>query len=230
MASDSRALALKRLEANAHRDKIRTLYMFISRCLSWEDLLLLVPDRVELLGRSRPAQDAYLEAMAKIKGEYVSVSDFIRHTRWPRQVDIHEEEWGAEDQVGRGAAALDGEPPKQRKYCVFRPEAPADEEKAKGEEEDVVLLRNEYPYWTQDDVSHWVAWSRRPMPSAMTVRLKQTLETAMSEGVIHDNIECGERWRANDSNVIYHINPVALQSIADIHHAHIFVKGNTRAS
>ncbi|KAJ2792784.1 hypothetical protein H4R20_006723 [Coemansia guatemalensis] len=75
---------------------------------------------------------------------------------------------------------------------------------------DFLFLRNDFPYHLEDDIEHWVLWCKKRLDIGYVA--PEAAVQAIMRKFGHD-IE----WR-------YIVNPVHLQSVPQLSHAHVFIK------
>ncbi|KAJ2894548.1 hypothetical protein IWW38_002541 [Coemansia aciculifera] len=76
--------------------------------------------------------------------------------------------------------------------------------------EDFMLLVNDFPYYLDDGVEHWVMWCRKRLVPGFVAppAAVQAIQAKFGAAV---------EWR-------YFVNPVSKQSVPQLSHAHVFVK------
>ncbi|KAJ2848470.1 hypothetical protein IWW36_003284 [Coemansia brasiliensis] len=77
---------------------------------------------------------------------------------------------------------------------------------------DFMFRANDFPYYLDDNVEHWVLWCKKQLPPGFVPPAAVVDAVAKRFG---DNVE----WR-------YFVNPVHRQSVPQLSHAHVFIKHN----
>ncbi|KAJ2078509.1 hypothetical protein H4R24_004428 [Coemansia sp. RSA 988] len=81
---------------------------------------------------------------------------------------------------------------------------------------DFLFLRNDFPYYLENDVEHWVLWCKKPLNTGV-IAPEAAIEAIMRN--FGEDIE----WR-------YIVNPVHRQSVPQLSHAHVFIKHKNSTS
>lgn len=84
-------------------------------------------------------------------------------------------------------------------------------EKYFSDSETIVLVPNEYPYFTVSDVSHYLLWIHPSVKVSTSAKIREIIDTKIQE-----TVECKE--------YIYFENNLDNKSIPDIRHFHIFIR------
>eukprot|EP00977_Amphora_coffeiformis_P008930 scaffold2026_cov176-Amphora_coffeaeformis.AAC.4 len=164
---------------------------FPSHRFTWNDLVHIIQVEQDLakLRRSQQDQEYYNNYMDRIRAEYKTVMDFILASKMdiPTQID---------PVSGKKIAPLDGNATTTtmiRDTCQKR------------------LVRNDFPYYFELDVEHWILWKLG------------------GDGVISatELEEAKQQLRQDLGNVVddlHWVNPPELKSIPEIDHVHILVR------
>ncbi|KAL3942032.1 MAG: hypothetical protein SGARI_000401 [Bacillariaceae sp.] len=160
---------------------------------TWEELhqIIVIDKDLARLSRSVDEERRYKqEREARLK-EYVTIYDHILHSvfQFERKRDAASGKWKAV-------------PP------------PTDDNRLKSNY--TTLVKNDYPYFIESDIEHWVLWK---------------LQSEISEeDVIAAIEELKARNGGGNLDVIWWENPPSLKSLPDINHIHILATSNNRTS
>ncbi|KAJ1796427.1 hypothetical protein LPJ59_003757 [Coemansia sp. RSA 2399] len=75
---------------------------------------------------------------------------------------------------------------------------------------DFMFRANDFPYYFSDNVEHWVLWCKKQLHPGFEA-------PAAAAQAIVDRFGSNVEWR-------YFVNPVKMQSVPQLSHAHVFVK------
>eukprot|EP01132_Coremiostelium_polycephalum_P003645 gene3645-4540_t len=190
----------------------------IDKCCkrSWEDLkLIIIEDRLDELGRSNRGQEQMLNHMKWIKSNYTSVKDYIlsKVFEFPEFLDENcivnntnndnilnncniQQHKDNNNNITSTAQTTNCTTPTKKK--VIKPE---------GIQQKIVFRPNDFPYNTDEIVSHYCLWCLNPMSF-------QEAKELLSK-ILNAN---------HDEDFIFFMNPERLQSIKEVSHYHVFIK------
>lgn len=134
---------------------------------------------VESLGKLRRSEQqltVYRSFMDKVKAEYASVADFVKISVLERTSRVNSE---------------------GKKEAVDSEQTGANQ---------LVWHRNDFPYYFEDDVQHWLLWNNCPLD---TEAIQQQIQLKFPEQQFEH---------------LMFVNPAALQSILSIWHCHVLVR------
>ncbi|KAL6758128.1 hypothetical protein V8C86DRAFT_1550598 [Haematococcus lacustris] len=150
--------------------------------ISWQLAKELIEDGslAALAQLRRKAEDveAYQAYLHKLKSEYASTVDYLMITVFKAQRTVL---------TGGKVAAV------APAWVACPDQAPV-----------IVWRLNDFPYWFEPGIQHWVLWSSRPL----------------SHQAVLD--EVAGHWPG--SQCLHWVNPVQLQSVTAIWHAHVLVR------
>lgn len=157
-------------------------YGYRTEPLDWPELVQIinVEHNLDKLARTEEQQRAYMSYMRKLKQEWKSVMDFVVCSKFDleRRKDNVSGLWYAHPPVNQVSGIHSR------------------------------LVKNDFPYYFQDNIEHWVLWKLGEDCSSLDIeQAKQTLEKQM--GDVMDTLH----W----------INPPRLKSLPEVDHAHILV-------
>ncbi|KAJ2778433.1 hypothetical protein H4R18_004593 [Coemansia javaensis] len=78
---------------------------------------------------------------------------------------------------------------------------------------DFSLRANDFPYYTDDGIEHWVLWCKKRLQPGSVA------PAAAAQAIV--------RRFGPDAEWVYLVNPVHRQSVPQLSHAHVFVKRST---
>jgi len=181
----------------------------VDRLTTWEELIhFLSINELEHFGRYQELYEQYMQKMKNIKEEYVAVSDYVKHKILNFNVQTSQE---------HNNKLVSVPPPTLLAVSSANPtnvnnNNNNENENAKitKEAEDLpVILKfvpNDFPYWFEPDVEHWIIWS---YPRALNNNeILATIESKFGEDL-------------NAIEYVYWRNPTILQSIKDLEHYHV---------
>ena len=160
-----------------------------TRALSWKEAAFVVQSkRLELLGRGPEAEALYQSELQKMVGKYASVKDYIFHTKFGCRVSP------APSSGGR----LEAESPLLPRYAHRFP----------------ALLPNDFPYFFDPEVSHWVLWDAGPLShEAIDGHLQRHVPPLVRKDAA-----------VSTEDYVFWVNPEALKSIPEVWHAHVLIR------
>ena len=183
--------------------------LFATTKKSWDELKEMIEtEKFDNLRRSIKQQKFYQNYRNKVKRSWRSMYDFILHHKFNYDViTVYPEKSVLEDVPFAEYEECEGDisllpsvqiPPPGSQWAS----RPASDKKRIKEK---VMALNDFPYYLNDEIEHWVLWK---IGSNIT---QEDIDCKMKE--LHD----GGKY----SDVLYWMNPVHLKSLPDIDHVHI---------
>jgi Protein of unknown function (DUF3605) len=159
---------------------------------SWQELQQIVVKDKDLsrLSRSVDTEERYARDRQSLLKEYETLYDHILYSKF---------------QLPRTRHALSG------KWKVDTTTAALSTDHPQFNNNDVALVKNDYPYFVQDGIEHWVLWKLHANITSDDV--DQALSDLRSTYGKDDIVDC-----------IWWENPPSLKSLPDINHIHILVR------
>jgi hypothetical protein len=165
---------------------IKSKKVKMARPFHWEEMkYILEKDSVDIMVRT-PADDAaYLNWMKALKSRYTSINDFIKINVMGYSAIVDE----------KGIKTAD------------KPKSKTDNLNFESEDVYYVIRRNDFPYWLEPNIEHFVLWTSEEF----------TREHAGK--IVHEKFP--------ESEVIYFSNTPDKKSVKGVCHYQIFVRPRT---
>lgn len=166
---------------------------------------IIARNDLNLFARSEEATEKYHDFKKHLKDHGITVFRHIlaNTIQWVREEDV---KGLRDDEI---AVAASGKP-------IFT------------EASDLKIVRNDFPYYFEDDVVHLCVWSKTRIESDnspmgdLTPRARATIEKYVQRTFV-------EKLGLSRDNLVWFRNWSALQSVKEISHVHVVVKGITEA-
>lgn len=150
------------------------------KVITWDEVAQYIEEgTVESLGKLRRSEQqltTYRAFMDQVKADYASVADFVKISVLERTSRVN----------GEG-----------KKEAVDSEQTGAQQ---------LVWHKNDFPYYFEPDVTHWLLWNSTPLDSQ---EIWEQVRVKFPE----------QQWEA-----LMFVNPAALQSILSIWHCHVLVR------
>ena len=157
-------------------------YGYRTEPLEWPELvqIIRVEHNLDKLARNEQQQRAYMIYMRELKKEWKSVMDFVLCSKF----DLEQR---TDDASGLWYA----HPPVHQVSGIHSR-----------------LVKNDFPYYFQDNIEHWVFWKLGEECSLSDIEhAQQTLQEQLGDVI----------------DTLHWINPPRLKSLPEVDHAHILV-------
>lgn len=94
--------------------------------------------------------------------------------------------------------------------------------------DDLKIVRNDFPYFFEDDVTHLCVWTKRRIesdPKSLIGDLSQETRALIEQYVVQTFVQ---QLGIPRENLVWFRNWEALQSVKEISHVHVVIKGMTK--
>lgn len=197
---------------------------------SWEQLGTIILNQHDLsfLKRSESQEHEYLGYVQQLRMEWNSTRDFILHVKFKFERALIPLNHMTENKIDRSCnnAIERGKGTRKRVQIPTLPDIPfptngfvwttvAETDQRQNEKLSRVLCRNDFPYYFQDDIEHWIVWKYSHEDSQGAISMLD-IEWAIQQLKSNEYQSGGKVL-----DTLYWVNPPHLKSIPSIDHAHI---------
>lgn len=179
---------------------------FTDKPIAWAEVRDIVrANDLDAFARSKQTTEKYLAFKQKLTADGTTVfRHLLTHTlQWRREEDV------------RGL--------KDNEITVVESGSPLFTNPA-----DLKIVLNDFPYYFEDDVVHMCVWTKKPIksdPNSMIGDISPSTRATVDRYVQQTFVD---QLGLSSDNVVWFRNWDALQSVKEISHIHVVVKGMTK--